>query len=286
MPFKVTDTHLHLPRTALAGCIRAYVSRNTQGVDLLPQERFNHFPASPLCCLMWVMQGDGVLLYKGDELVNQAMPARILLSGPRTVPVMTQNNGEAHVFMAFLMPDALQAITGLDISELINTSMPFSDIAPRLDASWQHMADAVLAAHDDAQRIRCIEEFILPRWQACRGHTQSASSYQDWIASLAMRAALSGAGKSTRQWERRVKLWAGQSMQTLRGMARAETSFFDMRRASERDMLSWAELAFNTGFSDQAHMCREVRRMTGFSPEDIRQKIKTEESFWAYRLWQ
>lgn len=286
MSFKVTDTHLHLPRTALAGCIRAYVSRNTQGIDLLPHERLNHFPASPLCCLMWVMQGDGVLLYKGNELVQEAMPARVVLSGPHTVPVVTQSNGEVNAFMIFLMPDALQALTGLDLSKLINTSIPFTDIAPRLDTSWQQMADAVLAALDDAQRILCIEDFLLPRWQACRGNAQSASRYQDWITTLTLRAALSGAGKSTRQWERRIKLWTGQSMQKLRGVARAESSFFDMRQAAERDMLSWAEHAFNTGFSDQAHLCREVRRITGFSPEDIRHKIATEESFWAYRLWQ
>jgi AraC-like DNA-binding protein len=60
----------------------------------------------------------------------------------------------------------------------------------------------------------------------------------------------------------------------------------DMRETSEREMLSWAELAFNAGFSDQAHMCREVRRMTGLSPEEIRRAIDTEESFWVYRLWQ
>jgi hypothetical protein len=36
--FKVTDTHLRLPRAALSGCIRAYVSRSTIGIDLEPHE--------------------------------------------------------------------------------------------------------------------------------------------------------------------------------------------------------------------------------------------------------
>jgi hypothetical protein len=32
-------------------------------------------------------------------------------------------------------------------------------------------------------------------------------------------------------------------------------------------------------------LCRTVRRITGFSPETLRQGIQSEESFWAYRAW-
>jgi AraC-like DNA-binding protein len=282
--FKVTDTHLRLPRPALAGCVRAYVSRSTRGVDLTPDERLNHYPASPLCTLAWTIEGAGVLVSKGGVPVQQHVTQRILLMGPHTVPSVTQNVGDVQGLMVFLMPDALQALTGIDVAKLVDTFVPLDQM---LDASWQRMANEVLVAPDDAARIQVIEAFLLPRWQACHtsGH-RSGSRYLDWITHLAMRAALSGVGKSTRQIERRVKLWAGLSKQRLRGFARLEASFFDLREAGERELLSWAELAFNAGFSDQAHMCREVRRMTGFSPEEIRRAIDTEESFWIYRLWQ
>jgi AraC-like DNA-binding protein len=282
--FKVTDTHLRLPRPALAGCVRAYVSRNTRGTDLAPHERLNHYPASPLCTLAWTIEGTGVLVSKGGVPVQQHVAQRVLLIGPHTVPSVTQNVGDVQLLMVFLMPDALHALTGIDVSTLVDSFVP---LAQQLDASWQCMANAVLVAPNDMVRIQVIEAFLLPRWQACQlsGH-RSGSRYLDWMTHLAMRAALSGMGKSTRQLERRVKLWAGLSKQRLRGFARLEASFFDMREASEREMLSWAELAFNAGFSDQAHMCREVRRMTGLSPEEIRRAIDTEESFWVYRLWQ
>jgi AraC-like DNA-binding protein len=282
--FKVTDTHLRLPSPSLAGCVRAYVSRNTQGADLTPAETLNHYPASPLCTLAWTIEGAGVLVSKGEVQVQQHVAQRVLLMGPHTVPSVTQNVGDVQGLMVFLMPDALQALAGIDVSKLVDTFVPVDQL---LDASWQRMADAVLVAPDDVTRIQIIEAFLLPRWQACHasGH-RSGSRYLDWMTHLAKRAALSGVGKSTRQIERRVKLWAGLSKQRLRGFARLEASFFDLREASERELLSWAELAFNAGFSDQAHMCREVRRMTGFSPEEIRRAIDTEESFWIYRLWQ
>lgn len=282
--FKVTDTHLRLPKLELARCVRAYISRNTQGVALAPSEMFNHYPASPLCSLMWVMSGEGVLVSKGGVPVQQNVPWQLLLSGPHTVPSVTRNAGEVNGFMALFMPDALQAMTGLDITQLVNTAVHLPDV---LDAAWQRMAREVLAASDDLRRIDLLEAFLLPRWQACRASGLATTArYQDWMSALAVQAALSGVGKSTRQLERRVKLLAGQSLQKLRGIARAETSFFEMRDASEREMLSWAELAFNAGFSDQAHMCREVKRITGFSPEEVRRAIAVEESFWMYRLWQ
>jgi AraC-like DNA-binding protein len=282
-PFKVAKTHLYLPSLALGGCVRAYVSRNTTGASLSAHELLNHYPASPLCTLMWVIEGDGQLRSKGGVLLNKKLASRMLLSGPHTVPSVTENFGNVHGFMAFLMPDALHALTGLDISTFVNESYAVSDV---LDASWQGMAQAVLSAPDDAARIDCIELFLRPRWQACRERGENSTArYHDWMLGLATRVALSGAGKSARYFERRIKRWSGLSLQRLRGLARAETSFFEARDAGEQAMLSWAEVAFNTGYSDQAHLCREVRRVTGFSPEEVKRNIETEESFWIYRLW-
>jgi AraC-like DNA-binding protein len=283
LPFKVADTHLRLPNPALTSCIRAYVSRNTSGIALAPHEMFNNFAASPLCTIMWTIKGDGELVSIGGLPVTQATNEKIYVAGPHTLPSVTKNVGEMHGLMVFFMPDAFHALTGIDVASLVNTFMP---IAKLLDASWQRMADDVFMATDDTTRIQILETFLLARWEACRDQLpKPVSRHHDWVINLATRAALSGVGKSTRQLERRVKRWSGQSLQRLRGIARTETAFFEVRDALENKMLSWAEVAFNTGFSDQAHMCREVRRITGYSPEEFKQAMATEESFWLYRLW-
>lgn len=47
------------PRLSLASCVRAYISRSTVGcAPLADRERFNRYPASPLCSITWVLQGD------------------------------------------------------------------------------------------------------------------------------------------------------------------------------------------------------------------------------------
>jgi len=49
--------------------------------------------------------------------------------------------------------------------------------------------------------------------------------------------------------------------------------------------LDWAQIAVDTGYSDQSHMIRTTRRITGFTPEALGKGIQLQESFWAYRLW-
>lgn len=44
-------------------------------------------------------------------------------------------------------------------------------------------------------------------------------------------------------------------------------------------------LADASGYADQSHLCREVRRVTGFSPEELYRRIQEDEGFWSYRLW-
>ncbi|WP_019644204.1 hypothetical protein [Novispirillum itersonii] len=49
--------------------------------------------------------------------------------------------------------------------------------------------------------------------------------------------------------------------------------------------LHFAALAAEEGFADQAHLSREVRRITGFPPGDFARRFAEDESFWLYRLW-
>jgi AraC-like DNA-binding protein len=282
-PFKVADTHLRLPNSALASCVRAYVSRNTSGIALEPGEMFNHYNATPLCTLMWRIKGDVELASQGGLPLNQAITEKIVVVGPHTVPSITKNIGEFHGLMVLFFPDAFHALTRIDVASLVDSFAPIADM---LDSSWQQMADDVLIAADDTTRIRILETFLVVRWEACRDQLpKPVSRLHDWVVDLSTRAALTGVGKSTRQLERRMKRWTGQSLQRLRGLARAETAFLETRDTLETDILIWAEVAFSTGFSDQAHMCREVRRITGYSPEEFKLAMTTEESFWLSRLW-
>jgi AraC-like DNA-binding protein len=71
----------------------------------------------------------------------------------------------------------------------------------------------------------------------------------------------------------------------LQGVARAEQAFFYAFQGLLRGDLSWREVALQSGFADQSHLCRETRRFSGFSPDEIKNGMLQDEAFWIYRLW-
>lgn len=48
---------------------------------------------------------------------------------------------------------------------------------------------------------------------------------------------------------------------------------------------SWSKLAQDAGYADQAHFCREARRVTCFNPQALRRHIEQDEAFWLCRIW-
>jgi AraC-like DNA-binding protein len=106
----------------------------------------------------------------------------------------------------------------------------------------------------------------------------------DWSRSLAVRAALTGLGRSARQIARRVKSWTGVSQRDLQGLGHTEQLYARLHEAIQKGDVDWAGLAAASGFADQAHMIRQMRRHTGFTPEQLRQSAGNHEAFWGYRL--
>jgi AraC-like DNA-binding protein len=280
---------LWLPRASLAACLRGVMARSTLGLILPDAQRFNHFPASPLCSIGWWIEGTGELLARGAparlDSPRAAVPARIVFSGPQTRPTVSWNPASAHGMLLLLMPDALHRMTGIDIPTWVDR---FADAREVLPPPWMAMTEAVLAEPDDDARVERMQDFIEPRWQAVRPRMpMQAHRYQDWAQALALRAASSGAGRSLRQVERRIKQWAGLPMRELRGVGRAEQAFFQGLAAAEEGLRpSWPDLAQASGYADQSHLCRETRRITGFTPDDLYRRIAEDECFWSYRLWQ
>ncbi len=276
-------THLWLPPLALAGCLRGAMLRDTRGRGLGEGERDNYFPATPLVSLVWWFQGrsDWLPTPGFSEPQGDADAGALMLAGPFTRPTHTRNPGEFHALKLLFLPDAFATLTGLDCGPLVNHVVD----APRhLPADWQAWAADVAAAPDDAARLQLVERFLLPRWQAL-GAQRPTGRYADWTEALAVRAATSAAGRSLRQLERRIKAWAGLPMRELRAVSRAENAFLAVAAADGQPGFNWADIAAETDYADQSHLCRETRRLTGFSPEDLRRRMQVDEAFWAYRLW-
>lgn len=283
----LSNARLIAPRLSLASCVRAYVARSTLDAPLAePAQRLNRFPATPFCSITWFIAGD-------VEMVEPTMPTapwqRALLTGPLTRPSISYNPGPARAFMVLLYPQALQALSGIDLPACVDRWMPLADT---LGPDWAALSDAVLAAPDDDARRHLIEAFLDPRWQQARSRGTGALASAiggavaaDWVRHLGVQAAAAGWGNGVRNIERRIKAWAGLPMRKLRRMQRAEQSFLDARGALDNERVSWAAVASRAGYADQAHFCRETREITGHSPSELARAGAADESYWIYRIW-
>ena len=271
-------TRLIAPRQSLASCVPCYISRSTLGCDGI--DGFNHYPATPFCSVAWMLHGDASL-YDGAILHDHTVrEGEAVFSGPQTKPWTTFNHGSAHLFVVMFYPDALHALSRHALSNYVDAFHPVQDV---LGDDWLALGPALTAASSDDERVRLLDTFIEPRWQAARASTNlERGALGDWVRHLAVRAATSGIGRGARMIERRVRAWSGLPMRTLQRMSRAETVLLAVRAEPN---VSWIDVAADSGYADQAHLSRETRAMTGLPPAALKHAMEHDESYWMYRIW-
>jgi len=273
-----------LPPSALAGCIRAYIIRDTTGdaraVDAL---RLNRYPASVYCGVAWFLQGSSERI---DAEGGAPQPlASTLLLGPQTRPWATRNPGPVRTFGVVFQPHAFHQLTGLPISALVDGLLPAQEVLP---APWRALCDAVRQAQDDAARMALIEDMVATHWGSGDGaQVAPGAPGASWMRALQAHAAASGLGGSLRSLERHARAWAGQPVRRLAWLSRAESTLLQARTDSEHSgqVPRWQDVASGAGYADQSHLCRETQRVTGHSPGELARGVDTDDSYWFYRLW-
>jgi len=273
-------TRLVFPRKSLASCVRAYIVRSTFEAPLSARsDRYNHYPATPHCSVTFYIEGE-VEVVDPPDVMDDAY--RAVFSGPQTRPLITYNPGPVRMLMVLFYPQVLHALSGVDVSAWVDRWAPAEQV---LGSDWHELSQAMLAADSDAGRLALIENFLEPRWQAARPGGTGATA-GDWVRHLAAQAADTALGRGVRNIERRIKMRAGQPMRKLLRLQRAEQSFFEARGEYLAGKAVWSDIAARGGYSDQAHLCREAREITGHSPlELVRLLASSDESYWIYRVW-
>lgn len=265
------EDRLILPPAGLAGCVFAALLRDTRGRALAGRDLYNHFPASPLYSVSWVFEGALHRVIAG-KIAADPMP-RITVAGPQGAPVVSWSPGPVRALTLGIYPEAWAVLSGQAPGAMLDESGALADVLP------DGTLGAAFAALADPAHLATLETQLLALWRAGRGAGGGWTSLGDWLRATTLRAMMSGAGRSLRQSQRRLRALTGQNRRRLEQFAR-----FEALRAAATADAPLAEVALEAGFSDQSHMGRTVRQMSGLSPAALNRAIAEEEAFWAYRL--
>ena len=270
---------LLFPRPSLAGCLAAAIVRDTRLLALTEQQRYSFFPATPLCSVSLFFDGSSILRKPGEE-AGAPLPA-VLFSGPQNKPLTSWNPGPVRAMTLALYPDAWEPLTGRPIEDFVDALIP---LAAADGGALASASSAALEADGCDEAFQRFQDRLEPLWRGARSSSRPVNWARDWAKSVSARAALSPAGRSLRQAQRRVKSWTGQSLRGITLHARAEGLFEDFLKAQRSGGMEPARLAHEAGFADQSHMGRLVRRMTGETPARLGELIGNDERYWFYRL--
>jgi AraC-like DNA-binding protein len=278
---------LRLAPASLQGALLALVTRDTRALALDDAQRLSHVPASPFVTISWFRDADVGLVTQGPQGAAWApFGAPVVVSGTQSHPTVSWAPTTGYGQVACFNADAARALFGLDLAAIQDRFVPVGEaIGPQFAPLWE-----ALLASNDADVPDVLERHLARAWQGLQGRDSARPSLQQlgrhWVERLGWQASQWARVHSARHVERRIKSFSGRSLREWQSIVRTEGLFFAARERHEAGLpFDWAALAQDEGFTDQAHMIRSVKRITGFSPTEFADRFVEDESFWMYRLW-
>jgi len=203
---------------------------------------------------------------------------RVVFAGPHKHPTASWSAGDVHALTVSFLPETLNRLFGLRIESYVDQVLPLESVVvgPLLSELLS------IAPSQNGDVFQCIEKLLQPYWTAARGQSLMPTLH-GWISTLARRAVLTDMGVGMRQLQRRLKQITGQSQRDLQIYVRTERAMIGLAELGDTPV-ELADLAVDAGFSDQSHMGREIRRVSGLSPGRLEALMRTDEAFWFYRL--
>lgn len=188
---------------------------------------------------------------------------KALIQGVITRSYLLQARKQTHAFGIHFSPEGLLELFGLPQQELVNQ---FGELEGVLGGKIQRFVEAIHQAGSFAERVALSEAFLLKRWQQTNFKLPYLSKALQLIrksdGELSVEQLSSQVYLSRRQLERQFIQYYGLSPKTFLRIRR----FYKAARMGLVDSNSWTQVAHTCGYSDQAHLIRDFRELTGQAP--------------------
>ena len=152
--------------------------------------------------------------------------------------------------------------------ELVDRDVLLEDLVGSPGAT---LTQRVLETRSPSVRLHLLQEFLIGRLSVVRPEDKVVNAVASHLArarSARLEALSRSVGLSQRQLLRRCRERLGYGPKTLHRILRLQRLLLLARRHKWWDE-GLAALAYASGYSDQAHMAREVQALTGTTPRSL-----------------
>lgn len=248
--------------------------RDTGGVETAPASRYLELAPpvalAPYVRCLWVQQiGPGDEIYRQPVLPDAcldliALGDRVTVAGPATRTVTVQLIPSAVTVGVRFRTGAAPALLGESAATLRDLEVPVGDLWGR---SGLRLATAAVETTDWRQRLRTLVNSLIERLPDARPIDPVGVGISDRLdrhAGLTIAALADNVGLSERQLRRRVEDAVGYRPGMLSRILRFQRFLAAARATGPGRHL--ALVAAEAGYSDQAHLTRESRELSGLPP--------------------
>lgn len=179
--------------------------------------------------------------------------------------------GEIETFTIRFQPTGLARLFGMQMTETVDEGLPLADV---LKEETAQLEVALAKSVTFEQRVALAQAWIAGWLEQARAYDEidhiarllAKTGGQVRVSRLADRA-----GLSARQLQRRFLRDVGVTPKFYGRLTRFEAALAARIRQPEQ---TWAQIAAEAGYADEAHLSREARALSGTTPQTFAAKME------------
>jgi len=204
-----------------------------------------------------------------DRRDYEQRPYRSVVTGVQRARVTLAPSGPTGSIVVRFRPGAAGRVFGSEMQAFTDANVELDDVvgAP----ARERLQDALDAAAGADARLDILEAFLRPRVRyAAEPRVAQAIAALCRNPGQPIEAVARAVSLSARQLERRFLAHVGATPKQVARMVRVEKAISARHRGA-----AWADVALACGFTDQAHMIRDFRALSGVTPHGFMRAAST-----------
>lgn len=204
------------------------------------------------------LDGRGVTLFDGDDDTRGHCLGHGVIAGVRDRCYLKDTSEPSRSVGAVLLPGACRALFGDGAGAFANRHVALTDVFGGAARTLHEM----LAAESSApRRIALLDQFLLRRLRPVRAlHPPIAQALANLADGTAIARLAAASGSSHKRFIAQFRDAVGLAPKRYARVQRLQ------RALAIAPGIRWCDAAVDAGYSDQAHLSREFRALTGLTP--------------------